>query len=267
MPDIGDPAPQFSAVDVITNQTYDLATYDGSVVLLIFSGPSWCGPCQFEAPILEELWQVFSQSASLPKVQFLMVSTGVQESPQAFKTAVENFGLTFPALLNPQQTISNLYQITGVPTLFCINTEQKICDIHGGAGPPADAVYAEIYSMLIGCGAAEPTNKTDLSKWAAVMTILFGVTQDGGGLGVTPGGKPIPIDPWGPLMRLSAEKKDLLTELAISELAKGLSDYRTAAEIERMALRGAEAAVKKLVAKNALLPRELDKTFSDNPRK
>src|SRR5262249_29942149 len=145
-----------------------------------------------------------------------------------------------------------------------------ICAIHAGAGPPADALYAEIYSMLIGCGAAEPkplSQSFDFSKWAAVVTILSGVIQDGGGLVITPGGKPIPIDPWGPLMRLSSEKKDLLTELAISELAKGISDYRIAVEIESMALKGAEAAMKKLVTRNALLPRELDKTFSSKPRK
>jgi len=38
----------------------------------------------------------------------------------------------------------------------------------------------------------------DVSKWAAVATILFGVIQDGGGV-IIVGGKPIPIDPWGPL--------------------------------------------------------------------
>lgn len=41
-------------------------------------------------------------------------------------------------------------------------------------------------------------DKLDLSRWAAAVTILFGVIQDGGGV-VIVGGKPIPIDPWGPL--------------------------------------------------------------------
>jgi len=41
-------------------------------------------------------------------------------------------------------------------------------------------------------------DKFDLSKWAAVATILFGVIQDGGGV-ILVNGRPIPIDPWGPL--------------------------------------------------------------------
>jgi peroxiredoxin len=258
MPDVGDPAPQFSAVDAITGQTHSLSDYAGQVVLLIFSGPSWCPPCQFEAPILVDLWNEFSQSHTTPKVQFLMVSCFGNETPQNFKTAVENFGITFPALLNPNQTITNLYGVTGVPQLFVINTKQIICNTHGGASPPADALRDHIYNMLIGCGASEPQSwKLDITKWAAVMTILFGVTQGGGGLGYTPGGKPIPIDPSGPLMRLSAEKKDVLLQLAISELAKGVKDYRTANGIATMALRGAETSMKRAVELNALQPREM----------
>jgi peroxiredoxin len=257
-PNIGDPAPQFSAVDVITNQTHNLSDYAGQVVLLIFSGPSWCPPCQFEAPILVDLWDEFESSFAVPKVKFLMISCFGNETPQAFKTAVQNFGITFPALLNPGQDITDLYGVAGVPAMFVVNTEQKICNTHVGASPPADALREDIFNMLIGCGAAEPKSlKIDLSKWAAVMTILFGVTQDGGGLGIKPGGGPIPIDPWGPLVRLTAQKRDILLQLAISELAKGVTDYKTAKGIETMALTAAQASMKKILDMNALLPREM----------
>jgi hypothetical protein len=201
-----------------------------------------------------------------PKVQFLMISCFDNESPQQFKTAVEEFNITFPALLNPNQTITNQYDVNGVPQLWVVDTEQKICAQHGGAGPPADALYELIYNMLIECGTAEPKSfKPDISKWAAAMTILFGVTQDGGGLGITPGGNPIPIDPWGPLVRLSADKKDLIMQLAISEMAKGVKDFKTASGIESMALRGAEASMKQILAANALQPKELERSIS--PRK
>jgi len=267
MPGIGDPAPPFSAVDVINNQTYNLADYAGQVVLVIFSGPSWCPPCKFEAPVLQDLWEVFSKSVSQPTVQFLMVSCFGNETPAEFKTAVQNFGLTFPALLNPNQTITTQYEVDAVPTLVVVDTEQKICAKHVGASPPEDALYEEIYNLLLGCGAAEPKSlAVDLSKWAAVMTILFGVIQDGGGLGLTPGGKPIPIDPWGPLLRLSRDKKDVLSQLAIAELAKGVRDFKLSSMLEATALKGAATSMRKIVAKNARQPKELDKTFSVNPR-
>lgn len=263
-PGIGDPAPQFSAVDVITGQTHALSDYAGQVVLLIFSGPTWCAPCQFEAPILEELWQTFTSGIYHPKVQFLMLS--VNDPPNGYKTAVEQFGLTFPALLNPNQTITNLYGVTAVPTLFVVDTEQKICAIHVGVSPPADAVYQELYALVTGCGVAE-MKKPDFSKWRAIVTILFGVIQDGDGLAITPGGKPIPIDPWGPLMRMAPEKRDLYTSLAIAELTNGLRDTAAGNEIRAAALRSAEAAMAKIVAKGTIQAPPVGKTFEAVKRK
>jgi hypothetical protein len=69
----------------------------------------------------------------------------------------------------------------------------------------------------------------DLSRWAAVATILFGVIQDGGGV-IFVGGRPIPIDPWGPLRLslwgalqnprdLSPAMRDVLVGTALIQLA------------------------------------------------
>ena len=52
---------------------------------------------------------------------------------------------------------------------------------------------------------------------------LFGGIQDRGGLGFTPGGGPVPIDPLGPLV-LVPEKRDVLLGLALTELADLASD-------------------------------------------
>jgi peroxiredoxin len=262
VPGIGDPAPQFSAVDVIDGQTHALSDYAGQVVLLIFSGPSWCAPCQFEAPVLEELWQTFKGSFNIPRVQLLMVSCFANEAPPAFKQAVQGFGLTFPALLNPNQTITNLYGVNAAPTLFVIDTEQKICAMKVGISPPAETEYEELYGLLIGCGAAEPKRPLlDLSRWRAIVTILFGVTQDGGGLVLTPGGKPLPIDPWGPLLRMAPEKRDLYTNLAIAELTTSLRDDAAAGEIRAAALRSAEGAMRTIVAKGTAQAPLAGKTF------
>jgi peroxiredoxin len=258
MPKIGDPAPQFSATDVINNQTHNLSDYAGKVVLLIFSGPSWCSHCQFEAPVLQDLWEIFDKSVTQPQVQFLMVSVG--ESAQAFKTAVQTFGLTFPALLDPNETIKSLYGVSGVPIQFVINTEQKICRIEVGAPPPEDALYQKIYSMLIGCGGAEPKTPTSVTvRWAdyllSKMLIGWAVPPDPIPLPVLLSGIPKPIP------------KDILLQLAIAELAKGVSDLRTSSEIATTALKGAEASMKKLIARNALQPKEADKAFSSLPKR
>jgi peroxiredoxin len=271
MPNIGDPAPQFSATDVINNQIYKLSDYAGQVVLLIFSGPSWCGFCKFEAPVLQELWEIFDKSFTQPRVQFLMVSCfSSNETPQEFKDAVQNFELSFPALLNPNDTISSLYEIEGVPTLCVVDTQQKICNIHEGAKPPADALYEKIYSMLIGCGAAEP--KPPLTaKWADALfyEMLYGLVVSPWVTSKFDPAKLVPVIPPGPKPKpLSSDKKDILLQLAITEFAKGIRDFKTSSEIEAASLKGAQESMRKLVAKNALQPKELDKKgFSKRPNR
>ncbi len=73
----------------------------------------------------------------------------------------------------------------------------------------------------------------DMHKWVAVVWILFGVTADQGGLVITPGGKPIPIDPWGPLVRLSAAKRDALVGLAVTELATLIHGSESRREVHK----------------------------------
>lgn len=255
---IGDPAPDFKLTDVLTGQTHSLSDYKNQNVFLIFSGPSWCGPCKFEAPVLEELWQVFSNS--FPKTQFLMVS--VNENEQSYKAAVTAFGLTFPCLYDPNNSVWGQYLVEGVPTVYVIDGEQKVCNFHVGIITPADALYSELYNLLISCGSNGKSPVRDISRWVAAATILFGVTQDGGGLVITPGGKPIPIDPWGPLVRMSVDKKNVLMNLAISEMTKSIDDIRAASEIEMVALKSAEVSIQKLIANASQKSPELSASYS-----
>lgn len=83
----------------------------------------------------------------------------------------------------------------------------------------------------------------DSSRWAAVATILFGVIQDGGGV-VIVGGKPIPIDPWGPLRQslwgvlgnphdAPPAMRDAAVGIALAQLASLLSSDDSRARVGR----------------------------------
>jgi hypothetical protein len=67
-------------------------------------------------------------------------------------------------------------------------------------------------------------DRLDLDRWAAVVRILFGVIQDGGGVVIPPGGGPVPVDPWGPLRQMSQAKRSVLLGLAVTELASLVHD-------------------------------------------
>jgi probable HAF family extracellular repeat protein len=68
------------------------------------------------------------------------------------------------------------------------------------------------------------------------ILIFGGVTVDGGGWAVLPGGPPIPIGPWGPVWAdMQVEKRDALLSMALDEFAKNIEDV-TAREVVRRAI-------------------------------
>lgn len=90
---------------------------------------------------------------------------------------------------------------------------------------------------------------TDARRWEVIMSILFGVTQDGGGLGWLPGRGPVPIDPWGPkLDRTSQAKRDILLGMAVGEISSLLSDPEQAKTLDNASVELMTAAVRKLTS-------------------
>jgi peroxiredoxin len=234
---VGTSAPPFSGIDVLTDQQFSLADHAGKCVVLIFSGLTWCPPCQAEAPHLAALWQEL-EGATLPPVQFVIVSVGDSDSLPA---VADNFGITFPVVQSPGT--QQAYDVSAVPTAYFIDSNGTICGVHVGFQGPADAFKDGIREELEHCGCMPKKNLKIDRYWAATMTILFGVTQDGGGIGITPGGKPIPIDPWGPLHGLGRHGQDAVRALAAAELATQLDDRASALAIRKSALTAARASI------------------------
>ncbi len=101
-----------------------------------------------------------------------------------------------------------------------------------------------------------PRDPLDVSSWGAVASVLFGVIQDGGGV-VTVAGKPVPIDPWGPLRtslwaaladprRARPEVRDVLATMATLRLATLLSDGETKDDLVAAATKALDAAAARL---------------------
>ncbi|MDQ3957164.1 MAG: TlpA family protein disulfide reductase [Actinomycetota bacterium] len=253
MPEIGDPAPLFSGDDVVNGGTFSLEDHQGKIVLVAFNGLSRCSPCRLEAPILQELWDEYDDSIALPRVQFVVVS--FNEELGALQNAIEEFGLTMPVVHNSD--VPPMYEVSGVPVLWVVEPGGTLCARKLGASKPEEKLKKDIRQLLVDCGAPDPLYLPDYGDWAAMATILFGVISDGGGLVLTPGGVPKPIDPWGPLLRMGAAKREALVALAVGELAKRLRDPESRVTVERAAARALQSAAQ-TVARRVEPPRPDD---------
>jgi cytochrome c biogenesis protein CcmG/thiol:disulfide interchange protein DsbE len=112
----GLPAPTF-ILPGLDGKAVDLQAYKGKVVFLNIWA-TWCPPCREEMPSMERLYQALKGE----DFEILVVSIDAAGA-EAVAPFMKKYRLSFPALLDPEGTMKNLYGVTGVPESFIINKE------------------------------------------------------------------------------------------------------------------------------------------------
>nr|HEV7953590.1 redoxin domain-containing protein [Candidatus Acidoferrales bacterium] len=113
---VGDKAPLFNLRDAAGNH-YSLAEElrKGPAVAAFFKIS--CPVCQFTFPFLERLFKTYGANAAT----FLAIS---QDDALDTREFCVEYGITFPALLDDESyTVSNLYGLTNVPSIFLISAD------------------------------------------------------------------------------------------------------------------------------------------------
>ena len=112
----GSKVPNFTFPN-INGKEVSLADQRGKVVL-VNVWATWCPPCRREMPSMQRLYEKFKGK----NFDILAVSID-SESREAVEPFMRKMNLTFPALLDPGETIRSLYGITGVPESFIIDQQ------------------------------------------------------------------------------------------------------------------------------------------------
>jgi peroxiredoxin len=122
---IGQPAPPFT-----------LRSPDGEVIrlkdfvgqpLLINFWATWCPPCRFEMPLLQDTYEKYRDQG------LVVLGVDVQEGPELVKPFLEQYGLTFPVALDRSGAVSSAYRVMGLPTTVFVDRDGVVVDIHRGA--------------------------------------------------------------------------------------------------------------------------------------
>ena len=116
-------APDFELYN-LDGETVKLSNLRGKIVLINFWA-TWCEPCKVEMPLFEERYQITGSDLEILAVNF-------DEPEQEVRQFVDEFGLSFPVLLDPGAEVQNLYRIRGYPTTFVVNEEGIIQYHHIG---------------------------------------------------------------------------------------------------------------------------------------
>jgi peroxiredoxin len=122
---VGAPAPDFT-LKSLTGETFQLSSLRGEVVLLNFWA-TWCAPCEAEMPILEDRYQTFLGSG------FRVLGVNADDEKTAtIETFLKRVPVSFPILLDPGLTVSDLYRVRGLPTTYVIDREGVVRAVQAG---------------------------------------------------------------------------------------------------------------------------------------
>lgn len=120
-------------------KTVKLSDYvgKGKVVLVDFWA-SWCGPCRAETPILAEVYNQYKDKG------FQVLGVATWDQPKDTKKAIEDLKITWPQILNAQNTPSELYGFNGIPHIILFGPDGTIVarDLRG------DALKAKVKEMM-----------------------------------------------------------------------------------------------------------------------
>jgi len=117
IPRVGRPAIEYPAA-TLQGDTVTLASLRGEVVLLNLWA-TWCVPCRTETPYLQELYERHRDEGF--RVVGISLDTG--DAADDVAMFVEDFGVTYTVLHDPQMRGMDLYQVPGLPATFLIDRE------------------------------------------------------------------------------------------------------------------------------------------------
>jgi len=132
-PQVGFLAPDFTLTST-EGQKYTLSELRGQAVVLNLWA-TWCPPCRAEMPTLQKLYEEYRQKGLV----VLAINSTVQDTAAAIPAFVEQYGLTFPILLDEKGEASRAYQLRSLPSSYFIGRDGIIREVVIG-GPMSEAL-------------------------------------------------------------------------------------------------------------------------------
>lgn len=141
-PRAGFPAPEVRLA-ALTGEQVSLADWRGQVVILNVWA-SWCVPCRAEMPAFE---RVYAQHRA-QGLTILAVNSTVQDVEANARAFAQEFGLTFPVLLDAEGVVTRRYLVRALPSTFFIDRQGVIRSVVIGGPLSEAALVAQVEELL-----------------------------------------------------------------------------------------------------------------------
>ena len=132
----GDPAPAFTAISLEDGSSVSLSDYLGQT-LLVNLWATWCHPCRTETPYLQSVYERYRDRG----LRILGVSVDLPVDSSAVVHFVEEFGVEYDIVLDPEALSRDVFHARGLPTSVVIDREGAVAFSWIGPIPEGDPTF------------------------------------------------------------------------------------------------------------------------------
>lgn len=110
----------------LAGKEVSLSDYKGKIIYVNFWA-SWCDPCKYEMPFLEQLYKERKDT------DLVILTVNLQESKSVVDKFMADNKYTFTVLLDKDGEAANIYGIQSIPLSILIDKDFKIVSAHEGS--------------------------------------------------------------------------------------------------------------------------------------
>ena len=140
----GTRAPDFSLVDMVTDETISYDDLVGSPTIVNFWA-TWCGPCRSELPGLARLHE-----HSKGRYQLITIT---DEPPGIVTAFLEHRRLSLPVLYDPGGRVARSFGVESIPMTVLLDDDGLV--VHDFVGPAYPDILLERMERLIAASKAQ----------------------------------------------------------------------------------------------------------------
>lgn len=143
-PRVGDPIPEYRAARFATSDSLALSDLRGEVVLLNVWA-TWCGPCRQETPFLQSLHEAHRHEG----LRVVGVSVDTRRSAGQIDTFLEEMGVEYDILHDPEMSAMDRFSVLGLPATFLVDRDGVIRFVRMGPIFEDDPAFLEALSETL----------------------------------------------------------------------------------------------------------------------
>jgi peroxiredoxin len=114
----------------------------GRVVMVNFWA-TWCGPCRQEMPQLNKLYDKYKSAG------FVLLGVNVDDDARNAAGVAGKLGVKFPVLLDTDKKVSQLYDLSTMPSTVIIDRDGKVRYVHRGYKDGYEGTYEQQIRQLL----------------------------------------------------------------------------------------------------------------------